>query len=99
MACTHVVEVVRSVYSNVISGAITIKELQKLEKEKDHLSKLFVAGCSGEGTINKTRRDLDTAIKKYTSQYNELKGKIDELKIILSNVSNYLTIESKLHFA
>ena len=98
-SCTHVVETVTNVYSSVISGAVTIKELRELETQKEHLCKLFVAGCSEEGTMNERRRDLDTAIKKHKSQYNELIGKVDQLKIILSNVSSYLTIESKLHFA
>ena len=97
MACTHVVEVVRCVYSSVISGAVTIKELQELETQKKHLCKLFVAGCSGEGTEDQTKRDLNTAIEEHKAQYNKLTGKVEQLKTILLNVSLYLTIESKLY--
>ena len=93
------VETVTNIYSNIISGAVTIKELRELETHKKHLCNLFVAGCSGEGTMHETKRKLDTAIEKHKSQYNELIGKVKKLKKILKNVSKKLTIESKLNFA
>ena len=99
MACTRVVEEVTNVYSSVISGAVTINELLELETQKKHLCKLFVAGCSGEGTEDQIKRDLNTAIEEHKAQYNELTGKVDQLKTILSNVSQYLKIESKLYHA
>ena len=99
MACTHVVEVVRCVYSSVISGAVTIKELQELETQKKHLCKLFVASCSEECTEDQTKRDLITAIEEQKAQYNKLTGKARQLKSILSNVSQYMEIESKLYLA
>ena len=97
MACTYVVKEVTNIYSSVISGAVTIKELQERETQKKHLCKLFVAGCSGEGTVHKTKRDLNTAIEEHKAQYNKLTDKVEQLKTILSNVSRYLKIESKLY--
>ena len=96
MTCSHAVVVLEEVYSDIVSGEITIKQLRKMEEQKEQLVTLCKAASSGKDQQYLAVGTLLHQMKKHKSEYGRLINKVGQLKTLFSKVAPYLKIERKL---
>lgn len=95
-ACCHAVSVLEEVYRDIVSGEVSIKQLCKMEKQKEQLVRLCKAASSGKDKQYLAVGTLLHHMEKLRSEYDRLAKRVGQLKVLFSKVSPYLKIERKL---
>lgn len=95
-ACCQAVSVLEELYSGIVSGEITIKQLCKMEEQKELLVRLCKAASSSKDQWYLAVGTLLHHMKNYRSEYDRLTKRVGQLKVLFSKVSPYLKIERKL---
>lgn len=96
VACSHAVMVLEEVYFNIFSGKITMKQLCRIEEQKEQLVKLWKAASGDKDRGYLAVDTLLLQMEKHKCAYERLTNRVGQLKALLSKVTPYLIVEGKL---
>ena len=96
MTCTHAMVALEEMYRDIVSGEITIKQLCKMEEQKEQLVSLCKAASSGRDQQYLAVGTLLNQMDKHKLEYARLISRVGQLKTLFSKVAPYLKIERKL---
>ena len=96
MACSRAVTVLEELYRDIVSGAITMKQLCEMEEQKDKLLKLCKAASGERSKQYLAEHTVTDAIKHHKSEYSRLRNRISLLRTRFFIVSSHLKVERKL---
>lgn len=95
MTCSHAVAVLEEVYNDIVSGAITIKQLCEMEEHKLKLFE-FCKAARGKNIQYLAQHRVSNALEKYKVEYYRLTSKITRLRTPLLKVFSQVRVEGKL---
>ena len=88
--CSRALVLLEEVYNEIVTGSLTIKQLQCMEDCKGQLCKLCVASSASavKRPQQLSTREIEASIKKHKDGYNEVMRRVGHLHSLLLNVSH-----------